>query len=185
MNYNKWEKRLKKALKPMPKSERARTVEYYREIYGDRLACGMTEDQILLEFGLPEDCAQKILTEQYDEGEGVKLQKAPKTQKNNALRIVVLTLVSLFLVLPLACVAIGVVVSFASVCISGVAIVLGGIVVVIAGPFLVLEGGGIAAVGVGLALAGVGLLLFAGFYLATKYTAIGAYKAFKLIYVRR
>lgn len=63
MNKREWERRFLKGLKPLAGKERNEALEYYREIYGDKIDTGFSEEDILREFGEPEDCARKILEE--------------------------------------------------------------------------------------------------------------------------
>ena len=63
MNKREWERRFLKGLKPLAGKERNEALEYYREIYGDKIDAGFSEEEILREFGKPEDCARKILEE--------------------------------------------------------------------------------------------------------------------------
>ena len=98
---------------------------------------------------------------------------------------------------------VGVLVSIASIILNksgrdeqAMLVTVGGIVVLIAGvlfsvacPFFAFAGmpaaGIVANVGVGLVCSGVGALLFVGFYLATKYTALACYRAMRAVFVRR
>lgn len=63
MNKREWERRFLKELQPLAGKERNEALEYYREIYGDKIDAGFSEEEILREFGNPEDCARKILEE--------------------------------------------------------------------------------------------------------------------------
>ena len=63
MNKKEWERALLKNLKSLSRQERKEVLEYYREMYGDKLDAGFSEQEILREFGSPKDCAKKILME--------------------------------------------------------------------------------------------------------------------------
>ena len=43
MTQQEWEKKLKEYLTPLPQAEQEQIVEYYREMYGDRLDAGYSE----------------------------------------------------------------------------------------------------------------------------------------------
>lgn len=66
MTLQEWEKKLKKYLSPLPKSEQNRIVEYYREMYGDKIDNGCSEAEILAEFGDPQVCAGRMISENAD-----------------------------------------------------------------------------------------------------------------------
>ena len=59
MKRTEWEKQLLKNLKALPKTERERIAEYYREMYNDKLDAGFSPEEILREFGDPAQCAEK------------------------------------------------------------------------------------------------------------------------------
>ena len=50
MTYKEWEKKLSKYLKPLAQEERLSAVEYYREMYGDKLESGIPTEEILKDF---------------------------------------------------------------------------------------------------------------------------------------
>ena len=63
MTRKQWEKQLKKHLSSLPKGEREKIVDYYREIYDDRADAGFAEEEILREFGSPAAAAQRLTDE--------------------------------------------------------------------------------------------------------------------------
>lgn len=185
MKKREWEKRFLKALKSLPKYEREEALEYYREMYGDKAESGLSEREILQEFGIPERCAERILNEQYAN------RPAPAQREKRTLspaEIVGLFFVFLLLGLPLAGAALGVIVSFFAVAVSGVAVSVAGVLYAIVAPLATLGSlsapAAIAHVGLGLTLCGVGAILFAAFGLLTKYTTIGCKKAFVYFFTR-
>ncbi len=189
MSLKKWEKILVKNLTGISKRERQTVLEYYREIYGDKLEAGYTEEEILKEFGEPETCARKILSE--ENGVAFDEPKMKTVQTGYSVGAIVgLACMTVLLVIPLYAVIVAVAATFASCVAAGVAFVIGGGAYTLVAPFFygingAPVGGVIANVGCGIAMAGVGLLLFVGFYFATKYTVIFAIKLFKAIYCRR
>ncbi|MBP3422758.1 MAG: DUF1700 domain-containing protein [Clostridia bacterium] len=183
MTYKEWEKQLLKALKPLPKEERAAAVEYYREMYGDKLESGIAGEKILEEFGSPTVCAERILQEN-----GVTLPKAKKEVSPWATWIGLFFL-TVLIILPLYAVAFSVVIVFAAVTISGAAAALAGALYVVYSPFTAIGGAGfsfvIAHMGMGFAVAGVGILLFIAFVYLTKYSYKWTVKSLTLIYTRK
>lgn len=63
MKKKKWFHLLKKNLVGLPKKERVRIIDYYDELFLDKYESGMSEWQIIGEFGDPSQAAFKILTE--------------------------------------------------------------------------------------------------------------------------
>ena len=188
-----WERRFLKALKSLPKEERYSALSYYQELYDDKAETGILEEEILREFGEPERCAYRILLGE-ENTESVTPPSVPYAKSARQMRtysvaeIVGLIFVGLILLLPLACVALALVLSFGAFCVSGVAVAVAGVAYVIGSPFRFLASGGVAIaanVAIGITAIGVGLLLFVGFYYATKWTALAAYRGFSLIFYRR
>ena len=64
-NKNEWKNVLSKALKTLPADERRRVLEYYDELFADRIDDGQREADILAALGDPNDAAGKILAD-YD-----------------------------------------------------------------------------------------------------------------------
>ncbi len=179
-----WERQFKRLLWPLSPEERQAALTYYNEMYSDKIEAGMTEEEIIAEFGFPEDCAERILTESNPD----KIKRLITAQPFSIAEIIGLALLTLILIIPLAAVAFSLIVSFAAVAISGVAVAFAGVVYAVLSPFLVWGSGAIACfahVAVGIACCGVGLILCALFFWLTKYTAIGTKEALKFIYARR
>ena len=184
MNYKTWERKLKNKLKSLPKTERERAVEYYREMHEDMASYGRSEEAILTELGTPESCAKKILTE----GEYAKGEEKVRSPKKGVtfFEIIGLALITLLFVLPIGGAVIAVIIAFAAVCIAGAVTGIAGIIAAIAYPIYI--GAGVAAAagaGLFLAASGIGLLLFVAFFVITKYSAIFFGKTLKAIYKRR
>ncbi len=185
MTYKEWENCLVEELKGLPTAECLKITDYYKEMYGDRLDAGMSEDAILAEFGSPKACAEKILAENATEIGA----KTSATTKNTSTRagqkiknIILAVLFSVFAGIPLAAVLVSIVVALGSVCISGTAGIVASLVYLFIGPFTA-TGAGIAA-HIGMAIGAIGICGFLGLggYYATKYSAIYSYKLMKLIY---
>lgn len=180
-----WEKQLLAKLRPLPRAERKKVLEYYREIYGDKMEAGFSESEILAEFGSPEACAARILTEENVEITPIK----EKRRTPSPLAIIGICFVSLILILPLTLVAFSLMITFFALSVSGAAVAIAGGVYAIGAPLLSigsLSAAGIFAhLGVGLTLCGVGCLLFVAFAPLGKYLAIGTGKALAFLYKGR
>lgn len=70
MTKYEWERQLKKGISNLPKSEQQRVLDYYNELFADKIDAGMREQYIIAEFGNPYDVANKILVDYYTEGKG-------------------------------------------------------------------------------------------------------------------
>lgn len=189
MTYKEWERRLLKNLKSLPKNERQAIADYYREMYGDKQDLGLTDEEILQEFGMPEACATKILSE---EREAFSLPENKRTKRKDGASfasIVGIAFATLLIIVPITCVWAALVASFGAVTFSGAIFALAGVAYTVLAPFMAMGGLGGAAItahiGTGIALCGIGLLLIVGFMLLTKYTAIGLGKTLTFIYGRR
>ena len=188
MSYKEWERKLLRQLAVLSKNERLSIADYYREMYGDKKDLGLTDEEILQEFGEPESCARKILSEERESISSAKTRSA-RVNKISVAYIVGVAFFTLILILPLVCVGIAVVASFAAGVACGVIFVLAGVAYIVFAPFMAISGVSVAGItahiGTGIAGCGVGLLAFVGFYLLTKYTAIGLMKGLGFIYGRR
>lgn len=74
MTKYEWESELKKNIHRLPAAEIKRVLEYYDELFADKIERGKGETEIIGEFGNPVDVADKILSE-YD---GELTEEAPK-----------------------------------------------------------------------------------------------------------
>lgn len=100
MTKKEWSKQLKRNLKELPKSERERITDYFDEMFSDKADAGMSEAEILLEFGSPYDAAQKLLAEYGNE----KKDEEKPQQKRGALGttlLIVWQIFAFFIVVPL------------------------------------------------------------------------------------
>ena len=186
MTQREWEKKLLKELKQLPKEEKDKILEYYREIYGDKLDAGFSADAIMKEFGDPRECAHRILAEEYADRSDTAITPPPRTHGISAPYVIGLFFLTVLLILPLAIAALGVIVTFAVISIGGFAVSLSGIIVIVWCFFQFPIGAVlVAALGAGITFIGVGCLLLVCFYMLTKYTAIGTFEALKWIYVRK
>ena len=60
MTRNKYLKELRSFLGKLPKEDRKRILEFYNELIDDKLEAGQSEEEILGEFGSPEELAKQI-----------------------------------------------------------------------------------------------------------------------------
>lgn len=187
MTYKEWEQRFLKTLKPLTSEERERLAEYYREMYEEKLSEGKSEDVILEEFGSPESSAYRILAENSEQKESeeviLEYPKSDYTLRDKSLEYIGIIILSLLLIIPIASVMLGVIISLGAVAISGMTISIAGVVGILALPFVGAQNV-VAMLGFLIASIGVGLLLFIAFYYLTKYTSIFTYKCLKAIYKR-
>jgi uncharacterized membrane protein len=65
MTKYEWERELRNNLKRLPEAEVSRVLDYYDELFEDKVEEGMSEKEIVKRFGNPFDVAYKIL---YDSG---------------------------------------------------------------------------------------------------------------------
>ncbi|MDE7395611.1 MAG: DUF1700 domain-containing protein [Clostridiales bacterium] len=66
MTKYEWERELEKNLHTLPKDEIKRVLEYYNELFIDKIERGGTETSVIAEFGNPFDVANKIIAETAD-----------------------------------------------------------------------------------------------------------------------
>ncbi len=196
MTWKKWERVLKRYLSPLPKSERQTIVAYYREMFEDKLDSGLTEQEILAEFGAPQACAGRMIAESSIEQEApvpasnpfVQEYKAKPIKSTSAGEAVGMVFFTILLVVPILAVWVSVIASFAAVSVACVAVGVAGLIFPLLSPFYSLLGfSGLsftANLGLYLASAGAGLMLSVAFYFATKYTAIALKQTLKFVYGR-
>ena len=60
MTRNKYLKELRSFLGKLPKEDRKRILEFYNELIDDKLEAGQSEEEILGEFGSPEEYVHRI-----------------------------------------------------------------------------------------------------------------------------
>ena len=72
-----WIAELKKNTEKLPSEEQNRILEYYEELFSDKTESGISEEEIINEFGNPRDVAEKLLNESPAEEE-----KAAVPQEN-------------------------------------------------------------------------------------------------------
>ena len=215
MSFSEWKKALRANLDDMKDDEVDAAIDYYKEMFADMSDAGKSETDILAEFGTPAECASKIRIEQsesadFDKKSDIsthtvlnseekndtsrrKEESTPSQKKQTDRRtsiggIIGMFLFSLIIILPLAGVALGIVVSFASVAVSGVAISVSGALLVVASPavFILQYGIGemLLCIGGGITLIGVGIILAIAFWCLTKLSVKGTMAFFRLIYRR-
>ena len=182
MTYRQWEKAFRKQLSRLPKEERERALGYYAELYGDKLDAGVSESEIVREFGDPKAAADKIIEESAETASAQGKTVRARTAGDTAARAAAV-LLFLFVGLPLLAVLFSLAVAGAALFLSGFAVILAGVAYVVY--FLVqlcMYGGAgyVAQIGIGLATAGVGALLVPLFLCCTKWLFIACGKIFVL-----
>ncbi len=207
MTYIEWESEFKKCIKSIPEKEKDEIVGYYREMYSDRHEAGLSDEEIIKNFGEPMLCAAKILMENAaEENGGVRKEKSEATikkplsqkfkqtgveycKKISVSKIVGWFFLTVLFIIPLAAVVISAIAALASATVACAAASVSGGILAIASPFAFFLGytglGVLATAGAGLATAGVGLLLFEVFFFITKYSILPCVKILKHFFKRR
>ncbi len=182
MTYRQWEKAFRKRLSRLPEEERERALGYYAELYGDKLDAGVSESEIVREFGDPKAAADKIIAEAAETASAQGKTVRARTAGDTAARAAAV-LLFLFVGLPLLAVLFSLAVAGAALFLSGFAVILAGVAYIVY--FLVqlcMYGGAgyVAQIGIGLAAAGVGAMLVPLFLCCTKWLFIACGKIFVL-----
>jgi len=60
MNYEYWQKELASLLQNLSPDEAKEIIDYYKEIYDDKKDAGLSDDEILAEFGSPSECVARM-----------------------------------------------------------------------------------------------------------------------------
>ena len=182
MTYRQWEKAFRKRLSRLPGEERERALGYYAELYGDKLDAGVSESEIVREFGDPKAAADKLIEESaetaFAQGKTVRARTAGDTAARAAA-----VLLFLFVGLPLLAVLFSLAVAGAALFLSGFAVILAGVAHVVyflAQLYMYGGAGYVAQIGIGLAAAGVGAMLVPLFLCCTKWLFIACGKIFVL-----
>lgn len=195
MTYKEWEFDLRRKLKSLPKSEIDDVLKFYREIYNDKRDAGISERDIILEFGSPRECASKILGEDASEDckrvynpdiryEDKRKEKTTRVTGSDVSKVIGLVLLTIIIYIPLFCAFFGLLVGFAATFIGGCAAAIGGVGGTLLGIFGIFSTGlsyGLMVIGMGLGLTGAGIFLAIVFFYATKYCGIGLFKAVKAL----
>lgn len=76
MTYIQWRDELDRCLRGIPNDEREKVFSYFSEMYADKRDAGLSEREIIAEFGAPYDVAQRILNENraYDDENGTVVE---------------------------------------------------------------------------------------------------------------
>ncbi len=77
MTKYEWETELKKNIHRLPADEIARVLEYYDELFADKIERGYGETEIISQFGNPADVADKIISDYDGETEERKHETVP------------------------------------------------------------------------------------------------------------
>ena len=191
MTYKQWEAELGESLSNLPDDEKKNAIDYYREIYADKSEAGISDDEIIADFGAPQTVALRILNESAIESEKKSDDSDTKNEenltrgRNKGKKITVSTIIGyacliLFVGIPAAVIVISLILSFGAATVGCGAGVIGGAIGAVASPFGMILGytglNALATAGACLAVAGASLILFIVFYAITKYVAVTSYK---------
>jgi uncharacterized membrane protein len=199
MTYEQWEAKLKELLADASEEEINEAVGYYKEIYSDKKDAGLSDEEILREFGTPEDCAGRISV--YDEPENNAKEAELPTEKEFGLKdfmtkfkvpfttsVVGAVFFAIFITIPLFAVLLGGISAFAAVALGGAGLAVGGVGMIVLSFVQLFMGSGVsqffAIIGMGGASAGAGVLCAISFFFITKYTVLFSYKLFKSMYIK-
>ena len=83
MNFESWISELKSLLTSSD-SEAQEIIDYYKEIYGDKKDAGLSDQEILAEFGSPSECVAKI--RESESASAVENSESGLGQKEQALQ---------------------------------------------------------------------------------------------------
>lgn len=75
MTYIKWKDEVESYLVNMPQDEKQKLFSYFSEMYADKRDAGLSEAQIIEEFGAPYDVAKRILESGKESGQAEPSQK--------------------------------------------------------------------------------------------------------------
>lgn len=75
MTYIKWKDEVESYLVNMPQDEKQKLFSYFSEMYADKRDAGISEAQIIEEFGAPYDVAKRILEGGKESGQAEPSQK--------------------------------------------------------------------------------------------------------------
>ncbi len=179
MTYRQWEWEMKCLLRGFPRNEARSIIAYYQEIYGDKKEAGFSDSEILLEFGTPEECYEKIQNENPEIAQSCKIEKRQDIGLL-ALKIIGIIFLAVFVLIPLGSIVLGVVAIFAAACVGSGVLSIGGIVVAGWSMAMLISGAtfasSMATFGMGIAMVGAGALFSVAFFLLTKYVAVVIYK---------
>ena len=199
MTFREWEKQFKKALKGLSSQEKQTALEYYRELYGDKIEAGCTPEEAVSQFGSPIDCAQDILAEnepattvpqqKTEKIKPVKPQKSCGVSTHSVSVIIGMVFLTLILIIPLYACLITFIAAFGAVAIGCAVGAVASLLLTILYPvYIAIYGAGwgaiVANLGMCLAAAGICTLLSIGFYFATKYFVVWSIRLFKRIYFK-
>ena len=191
MTYKQWEAELNKSLSALPDDEKKNAIDYYREIYADKSEAGISDSDIIADFGSPQAVALRILNESAMESDPPSLDEGRKSEenltrvRNEGKKITVSTIIGyacliLFVGIPAAVIMISLIASFGAATIGCGAGFIGGIIGAAASPFGMILGytglNALATAGASLAVSGASLILLIVFYYITKYVTVTSYK---------
>lgn len=206
MTYEQWEAKLKELLSDVSEKEKSEAIGYYKEIYSDKKDAGFSDEDIISEFGAPEDCAGKIKAEDVNDTEDIspvnddaEKNSSAASQAENpekpsfrppiATSVAGMILLTIFISIPLFAVLISGIAGLAAICIGGAGVAVGGFGTIVFSVVQLAMGSGfpafLAMLGMGVAMIGAGIVLAISFFFITKYTAVFTFKLFKLVYINK
>ena len=177
LTYKEWEDALVAGLHGASKNDVSGILNYFREIYGDKRDAGVSDEDIIAEFGAPDECLERIKNKSPEMfcATGYKWSVVFSYLKRIALAVFILMPVCVTLVAGMLALV---------VCMLGGAVVsLGGIAVGVTCVLNIFSGVAVTTVfarfGIGMAMVGGGALISIGFFFMVKYVVTSAQKTIK------
>ncbi len=174
MTYKEWEAQLEERLRGARRNDISGILNYYREMYGDKHEAGLSDEEIIAEFGTPVECAERIKQDSPEIMPGVsdRWRKVFSWAMKIALAV--------FIIIPMLGTLLTGIATLAACILGGVAVALGGVGVVIYSVVMLFMGSAINTVlilfGLGMAMAGGGAMICIGFFFMTRYAIISVQK---------
>lgn len=178
MTKKQWLKRFKKKLSALPRGEQEAAVEYYTELFNERIDRGESETEIINTFGSPEQAAVAIACEKNEYSKIAYQSSGGLT----AGRFFAVTLLFVFVGIPVLVVIFVLGVTAVALLVSAFAMIAAGIAQALY--FLIVQliygfsAGFLAQIGIGVAAAGLGFLLVPLFLRCLKWIFKGCAKMF-------
>jgi uncharacterized membrane protein len=72
-----WDRQLKKGIASLPDTEQMRVVDFYNELFADKLELNMREEEIIAEFGNPMDVANRLIVDYYSDSKSQSGKERP------------------------------------------------------------------------------------------------------------
>ena len=194
MTFREWEKQFKKALKGLSTQEKQTALEYYHELYGDKIDAGCSPEDAVAQFGDPIDCAQTIIADNApatpkDNSVAITPNQNSKVSTHSVSIIIGMVFLTLLVIIPVFASLVAIVAGFGASAITCAICAIASLLLTFIYPvYLTIYGAtwGAVVANLGMCVAGIGVctVLAISFYFVTKYATIWSIKLFKRIYFK-